>query len=99
LRAGAFLAAAFGAGGHTPDASFGAAGGDMTASLKPFSGVIRAFFEALILMASPVAGLRPMRAGESRRTNLAKPEITTGSPLAATAVTALAKPVRVAATY
>src|SRR5882724_1425767 len=96
--AGAFFAAVFAAGGHTPDASLGAADGDITASLKPFRGVMRAFFEALMRMASPVAGLRPMRALESRRTNLANPEITTGSPLAATAVTTSVNPVRMAST-
>src|SRR5687767_12813451 len=64
------VAAFLGAGGQTPAASFGAVAGAMTESLKPFRGVMRAFFDALILIASPVAGLRPMRAGRSTLLNL-----------------------------
>src|SRR5687768_8889381 len=53
---------------------------------------MRAFFDALILMASPVAGLRPMRAGRSIFANLQKPEMATGSPLDTTADTTSVKP-------
>src|SRR4051794_5063867 len=84
LAAGAFLAgAAFlaagavrgaaGAAGHTPLASLGAMLGVITESLKPFSGVIRAFLDALMRMLAPVVGFRPMRAGRSTLENLAKP--------------------------
>jgi len=48
----AFLAVVLGvagAGGQVPRASLGAWLGVTTASLKPFNGVMRAFFEALIL--------------------------------------------------
>ncbi len=77
---------AAGVGDHTPRASLGAWRGVITASLNPLRGVIRAFFEALIRMASPVAGLRPARAGRSTLANLANPLMLTGSPLATTAV-------------
>lgn len=87
----AFFAAA-GAGGHTPRSSLGARLVFTTASLKPLSGVMRAFLDALILTGSWVWGLRPMRAGRSTLTNLAKPEIDTGSPLDTTAVTTWVKP-------
>jgi hypothetical protein len=70
----------------------------MTASLKPLSGVMRAFFDALILMASPVAGLRPIRAARSTFANLAKPVIATGSPFATTAVVTSVKPFSTAST-
>src|SRR5690606_330594 len=43
-----------GAGGHVPFASFGAVLGLITASLKAFRAVMRAFFEALIRTGSPV---------------------------------------------
>src|SRR4051812_25286972 len=59
---------------------------------------MRAFFDALILMASPVAGLRPMRAGRSTLANLANPVMATGSPFATTAVTTSVKPRRMAST-
>ena len=84
LEAGAaeaFLAGAtFVAGGHTPLASFGAAEALMIASLKPLSGVIFAFFDALTFTGAPVAGFRAMRAGRSTRANLAKPLMVTCSP-------------------
>src|SRR5579883_2630748 len=59
----------------------------MTASLKALTGVILARFDALMRICSPVAGLRPMRAGRSTLTNLANPLIETGSPFDTTAVT------------
>ncbi len=43
-------------------------------SLKPFSAVILATVLAGIWMVSPVAGLRPWRAGRLIFANLAKPE-------------------------
>src|SRR5262245_60433751 len=71
----AFLAAVLRTGAAavvpTPLASLGARLGVITASLNAFSGVMRAFFDALMRMASPVAGLRPMRAGRSILANLA----------------------------
>ena len=85
--AGAFLAAAGAADlpaaataaslvGYAPLTSLGAVAGARTASLNAFTGVIRAFLDALIRMASPVAGFRPMRAavdldelGEARNGN------------------------------
>src|SRR5688572_27272894 len=82
-------------GGQTPLASFGPLP-DMTESLNALSGVMRAFFDALILIVSPVAGLRPMRAGRSTFTNLQKPDMFTGSPLATTAVMTSWKPLRTA---
>src|SRR5580704_1692039 len=108
LRAAVFLAGAFAGAaadfpapltassevGYAPFASFGALAGASTASLKAFTGVIRAFFDALIRIASPVAGLRPMRAGRSTLTNLAKPVMATGSPFDTTAVTTSVKPSR-----
>src|SRR5687768_8530424 len=69
FAAGFFAAAP--AAGHTPLASFGAVAGVMTASLNPLSAVMRAFFEALILIVSPVEGLRPVRAGRSTFANFA----------------------------
>src|SRR5207247_6874304 len=83
--AGALVAAVFLAGALATGAlvvSFGACDGFITASLNAFSGVIRAFFDALIWMVSPVAGLRPMCACRSTLANLAKPEMATCSPLA-----------------
>ena len=62
--------------------------------MNAFTGVMRAFFDALMRMASPVAGLRPMRAGRSTLTNLAKPGMETGSPLDTTAVTTSVNPSR-----
>ena len=72
-RAGAFLAAAGAADlpaaataaslvGYAPLTSLGAVAGARTASLNAFTGVMRAFLDALIRMASPVAGFRPIRA-------------------------------------
>src|SRR5262245_28690366 len=92
------LRAAAGAGGHTPRSSLGARLVLTTASLKPLSGVMRAFFDALMRTGCWVCGLRPMRAGRSTFTNLAKPEIDTGSPLATTAVTTSVKPLSTAST-
>ena len=43
--------------GNAPFTSFGALAGASTASLKALTGVIRAFFDALIRIASPVAGV------------------------------------------
>jgi hypothetical protein len=80
-----------GAGGHTPRSSLGARLVFTTASLNPLSGVMRAFFDALIRTGSWVCGLRPMRAGRSTLTNFAKPEIDTGSPFETTAVTTSVK--------
>jgi hypothetical protein len=87
-----------GAGGHTPRSSLGARLVFTTASLNPLSGVMRAFFDALIRTGSWVCGLRPMRAGRSTLTNLAKPEIDTGSPFETTAVTTSVKPLRTEST-
>ena len=84
--------------GHTPRFSLGAVDGFITASLKALTGVILAFLEALILIASPVAGLRPMRAARLTLTYFAKPETTTGSPCDTTAVTTSVKPSRTATT-
>src|ERR1017187_3973350 len=114
LAAGAFLAAALAAGaagadlpaegtavpmiGNAPFFSLGAVDGASTASLKAFTGVMRAFLEALMRMVSPVAGFRPMRAARSTLTNLAKPGIEIGSPLDTTAVTTSVKPSRTAMT-
>src|SRR5271166_179250 len=95
--AAATLPAAFTAAssvGYAPFLSLGAPAGAMTASLKAFTGVILAFFDALIRICSPVAGLRPHRAGLSTLTNLAKPVMATGSPLETTAVTTSVKPSR-----
>ena len=55
--------AAASVGPNAPFANFGAFAGARTASLNAFTGVIRAFFDALMRIASPVAGLRPMRDG------------------------------------
>src|SRR5438477_11455804 len=82
------LATALAPGGHTPLASFGAWPGLMTESLKPLRAVMRAFFDALIFMGSPVAGFLPMRAPRSTLANLAKPLMATASPFATTAVMA-----------
>ena len=71
--------------------NFGAGAAPRTMSLNPLRGVMRAFLEALILMASPVAGLRPMRALVWICANLAKPVSTTGSPLATVAQTTSVK--------
>jgi hypothetical protein len=87
-----------GAGGHAPRSSLGARLVFTTASLNPLSGVMRAFFDALIRTGSWVCGLRPMRAGRSTLTNFAKPEIDTGSPFETTAVTTSVKPFRTEST-
>jgi hypothetical protein len=87
-----------GAGGHTPRSSLGARLVFTTASLNPLSGVMRAFFDALIRTGSWVCGLRPMRAGRSTLTNFAKPEIDTGSPFETTEVTTSVKPLRTEST-
>src|ERR1700722_4378587 len=84
--------------GNAPFLSLGAVDGASTASLKAFTGVMRAFLEALMRMVSPVAGLRPMRAARSTLTNLAKPGIEIGSPLDTTAVTTSVNPSRTAVT-
>src|SRR5271168_3379861 len=78
--------------GYAPFTSFGAVAGARTASLNALTGVMRAFLEALIRMASPVAGLRPMRAARFTLTNLAKPGMETGSPFETTAVTTSVNP-------
>src|SRR4029077_14372558 len=83
FTAGAFLAGAFFAGAFL--AGFGILPVS-TASLKFFSGVIRATRFAFTRTVSPVAGLRARRAGRSMRRNFAKPEIATSSPLATLAV-------------
>ena len=80
--------------GHTPRANFGALLGESTASLNVLAGAIRARLEALILICSPVAGLRPIRAARSTFTNLANPVINTDSPLDTTAVTTSVNPSR-----
>lgn len=82
---------ASGSKGHTPRASFGPRA-DRTASLKVLAGVIRARFEALIRICSPVAGFRPIRAARSTFTNLANPVMVTGSPFATTPVTTSENP-------
>ena len=58
-----------------------------TASLKAFSGVMRAAFFAGTFTGAPVCGLRAMRGPRSTRMNLAKPVSTTGSPPATVSVT------------
>src|SRR5262249_1608802 len=58
-----------------------------TASLKAFNGVTRTRRDALMRIASPVCGLRPIRAARSTRANLAKPLIATTSPDATVSVT------------
>ena len=102
-RAGAFLAATGAADlpadataaslvGYAPFTNLGAVAGARTASLNAFTGVMRAFLEALIRIASPVAGFRPMRAARFTLTNLAKPGMETGSPFETTAVTTSVNP-------
>ena len=59
---------------------------ESTASLNDFNGVIFADRLALMRIVSPVAGLRPMRAGRSTRRNFANPEMATSSPAATVAV-------------
>ena len=49
-------------------------------SFSPFAGRKRAFFDALILIVSPVNGLRPIRALRSTFLNLPKSLIITSSP-------------------
>ena len=49
----------------------------------PLAGVNETFFDAAIVIASPVDGLRPWRSGRSLTANLPKPAIETSSPLAA----------------
>ena len=80
-RGGDFLATAFLAG-----AFFAGRLPASTASLNAFSGVTRTRRDALMRIASPVCGLRPMRAGRSTRANLAKPLIATTSPPATVSV-------------
>ena len=59
----AVLVGVFGAGLAAAGlVSLGAGAAPRTMSLKPLRGMMRAFLDALILMAAPVAGLRPMRA-------------------------------------
>jgi hypothetical protein len=65
--------------------SFGAAATPSTTSLNPFNGVILATVLALTLTASPVAGLRAIRAGRLTFENLANPVRATSSPLATVA--------------
>src|SRR5580698_9068364 len=84
--------------GNTPGFSLGAVAGASTASLNALTGVMRAFFDALMRMVSPVAGLRPMRAARLTFTNLAKPGIEIGSPLDTTVVTTSVKPSRTTVT-
>src|SRR5581483_10059974 len=95
LAGAAFAGAAFAGAGL---ASFGAGATPRTTSLNPLSGVMRAFFDALIRIDSPVAGLRPIRALVWILANLAKPVRTTGSPLATVAVTTSVKPRRTPST-
>ncbi len=54
-------------------------------SLKPLSAEILATVFAFTLTASPVAGLRAMRAGRLIFANFAKPEMLTTSPFATVA--------------
>jgi hypothetical protein len=51
--------------------------------LTALSGVKESFLAALMVMASPVAGLRPSRAGVALILNLPKPLSEISSPLAA----------------
>ena len=74
-----FAAAGFGL------VSFGAGATPSTTSLNPFNGVILATVLALTLTASPVAGLRAIRAGRLTFENLANPVKATSSPLATVA--------------
>ena len=66
--------------------------------MKPFSAVMRAFLRAGIFTGAPVAGLRPIRALVSTRANFAKPEMATGSPLAATPMMTSVRPLSAAST-
>jgi hypothetical protein len=66
----------------------------LTTSWKPFSGVMWGFLAAGILIACPVAELRPLRALVCTRSNLAKPVTRTASPLETAAITTSAKPFR-----
>src|SRR5215475_9602946 len=50
------------------------------ASLRSFATRKATFFDALILIASPVAGLRPMRAGRLRTWRMPKPVMRTLLP-------------------
>jgi hypothetical protein len=52
-------------------------------SFSPLAAVNDTFFEAAIVITSPVAGLRPCRSGRSLTANLPKPGIDTSSPFAA----------------
>lgn len=54
-------------------------------SFSPFAAVNATFFEAAILIASPVAGLRPSRSGRSLTVNLPNPGIVTSSSFTAAA--------------
>ena len=65
--------------------SFGAGATPSTTSLNPFNGVILATVLAFTLTASPVAGLRAIRAGRFTFENLAKPVKATSSPFATVA--------------
>jgi hypothetical protein len=95
----AVLVGVFGAGLAAAGlVSLGAGAAPRTMSLKPLRGVMRAFLDALILMAAPVAGLRPMRALVWILANLAKPLSTTGSPLVTVAHTTSVKPRSTAST-
>jgi len=58
-----------------------------TVSLKVWPTLKRTAFEAAILMASPVAGLRPLRAARLENEKLPKPVICTVSPFVTALVT------------
>ncbi|MEY3582257.1 MAG: hypothetical protein RLZ02_1210, partial [Actinomycetota bacterium] len=83
--AAAFFGAGFGAGAAGFVFNFGAGETPSAMSLKPFNAVIFATVFALIWIVSPVAGLRPWRAGRLILANFAKPEMFTISPLATVA--------------
>lgn len=57
-------------------------------SFSPFAAANDTFRDALMVMASPVAGFRPSRSGRLLTVNLPKPGIATSSPFAAEAAIA-----------
>lgn len=80
--------------GKAPRTRRGALLGFITASRNAFAAPTRTFFEALNIICSPVAGLRPMRAGRSTFTNFTNPGMEIVSPFAVTPVTTSVKPSR-----
>src|SRR5262245_66249869 len=69
-----------------------------TASFKSFAARKAIFLLALILMASPVAGLRPIRAGRLRTCRMPRPPILMRLPFFRCLVISLIMPVSIAFT-